>query len=250
MNRKGPGSRYTRYVRGDELNPRPLYAAGGIAALVQLLGLVVITVVMVSLGPKPVTAEEFFAVGSESAAQMLLRGDFVVLVFLIVPYLVTFPALYLALRRRAPLVAFFATLFTLLAVVVCLATESGFSLLYLAQQHAVATSEAQRAVLLAAGEAVIAGDMWHSTAAFASGILLQGSGIAISLVMLRSRDFHRITAWSGLLGNGLDLTQHLLQPMIPGVQGAIMTVTGLLYVVWFPTLARDLLRLGSRTTRG
>jgi hypothetical protein len=237
-------------VSRDQFDPTPLYRAGGIAALVQLFGLALIGVVLAALGPRPETTEAFFAAYSDGAVWMVLRGDLIVLALLIVPYVLTFPALYLALRRRAPLIAPFCLLFTVMAVTLCLATESSFSLLHLAELHAAATTAAERSVFAAAAEAVIAGDMWHSTAAFASGILLQGSGVAISLVMLGSRDFHRITAWSGLLGNGLDLTQHLLHPVVPGFAAAIMSVMGLFYLVWFPMLARDLLRLGARSSRG
>ena len=216
----------------------------------QLLGLVLIGVVLAALGPKPETAEGFFTAYSEGAMRMLLRGDLFVLALLIVPYGLTFPALYLALRRRAPLIASFCLLFTLMAVTMCLATESSFSLLHLAELHAAATTAAERSVFAAAAEAVIAGDMWHCTAAFASGILLQGSGVAISLVMLGSTSFHRITAWSGLLANGLDLVQHVLHPAVPGFAAAVMSVMGLFYLVWFPMLARDLLRLGGRSREG
>ncbi len=36
-----------------------------------------------------------------------------------------------------------------------------------------------------------------------------GGGVIISLVMLRSRDFSKVTAIAGLLGNTLDLTKFL-----------------------------------------
>jgi uncharacterized membrane protein YedE/YeeE len=105
-------------------------------------------------------------------------------------------------------------------------------------------TDAQRAQLLAAGEAVLAADMWHSSGGFAAGILLQGSGVLISLVMLKSRNFSKITAWTGLLGNGFDLVQHLLHLFAPAIAGVILMIAGPFYLVWFPMLARDLLQLG------
>jgi hypothetical protein len=75
------------------------------------------------------------------------------------------------------------------------------------------------------------------------GILLQGSGVMISLIMLRSQDFHKVTAIAGLVGNGLDLIQHVIHPFTPSVASIIQQVMGLFYFVWYPMLAWDLFRL-------
>jgi hypothetical protein len=153
------------------------------------------------------------------------------------------------LRRVSPVATLFATLFTLIAVTICFASESTFSLLHLGGQYAAAVSEAQRAQLLAAGEAVIASDFWNSSGAYMSGILLQGGGVIISLVMLRSRDFSKVTAIAGLLGNALDLIQHLLHPFTPSLSATIQMLMGPFYLLWFPLLARDLFRLGQNSAK-
>ena len=112
-----------------------------------------------------------------------------------------------------------------------------------------ATSEAVRTQLLSAGEAVIASDMWNSSAAYMGGILLQGSGVMISVIMLRSKDFSKVTAYSGLLGNGFDLIQHILHIFLPAVSSFITMFMGVFYFVWFPMLARDLFRLARAAGR-
>lgn len=61
--------------------------------------------------------------------------------------------------------------------------------------------------------------------------------------MLRSRDFSKLTAYAGLLGNGLDLLQHLAHPFAPAFSESIMPFMGIFYLVWFPMLARDFIRL-------
>jgi len=116
-------------------------------------------------------------------------------------------------------------------------------MLQLGGQYAAASSEAVRAQLLAAGEAVIASDMWNSSGAYVSGFLMQGGGVIISLSMLRSRDFSKVTAWAGLLGNGFDLIQHALHPFAPSTSSVLMMVMGPFYLAWFPMLARDFFRL-------
>ncbi len=225
-----------------EPNNKSLYTLGGVAAILQLIVILVYSVLLGVLGPKPVSAAEYFSIYQSSKVQAFLRGDFLLLV-LIGLYLGTFPALYAALRRLSPVYAALATLFTLLAVAGTFATESSFSLLHLGEQYVNATSEAMRTQFLAAGEAVIASDMWNSSAAYMGGILLQGSGVMISVIMLRSKDFSKVTAYSGLLGNGFDLMQHILHPFLPSVS-TFLSFLMVFYLIWYPMLARDLLRLG------
>ncbi|MDJ0754349.1 MAG: hypothetical protein QNJ45_12580 [Ardenticatenaceae bacterium] len=223
-----------------------LYRMGGVAAFLQLAAILILTIVIATLGPKPTTAEEYFAIHQSSRVAAVLRGDFLLLI-LIGLYLGTFPALYMALRHLNPIATAMATLLTIIAVTLTFSSESTFSLLHLGDLYGAAETDAQRVQLLAAGEAVIATDMWHNSGAYMCGILLQGSGVMISLIMLRSKAFSKITAYSGLLGNGLDLIQHVLHPLVPGVSAVIMGVMGIFYLVWFPMLGRDLLRLSRKT---
>jgi hypothetical protein len=222
-----------------------LYTIGGAAALLQLVSIVSYSVILAVLGSKPASAAEYFAIHQSSPLAAILRSDFLLL-FLVGGYFGTFPALYLSLRKVSPAAAMFATLFTFVAVTVCFATESTFALRYLAEKYALAATEAQRAQLLAAGEAAIASDLWNSSGAYVSGLLMQGGGIIISLVMLRSKDFSKVTAVAGLLGNAFDLTQHLLHPWAPSISAPIQMLMGPFYLVWFPMLARDLFRLGRK----
>lgn len=221
---------------------RDLYRIGGMAALLQLVAILAVIVARAVLGPKPDTVEEFFAIQRASPLAAILRGDFLLL-FLIGGYLGTFPALFLSLRRSSPVTVSFATLFTFVAVILSFSTESTFSLLHVGNQYAAATGEVIRSQITAAGEAVIASDGWNSSAGYMTGILLQGGGVMISLVMLRSRDFSKVTAFAGLLGNALDLVQHVLHPFTPALSATIQMVMGPFYFVWFPMLARDLFRL-------
>jgi hypothetical protein len=229
-------------LSNDFLKCKSIFVIGGISAILQLMAILGYSVALAALGPQPTSAAEYFAIYQESPIQMVLRGDFLLLI-LIGLYLGTFPPLYISLRRLSPVYTALATLFTIITVALAFAGEATFSLLYLAEQYATSTSEMLQAQFLAAGEAVIASGMWHSTAAYMSGILLQGSGVMISIIMLRSPDFHKVTAYAGLFGNGLDLIQHLIHPFAPEVSAILMQVMGLFYFIWFPMLAWDFLRL-------
>jgi hypothetical protein len=215
-------------ARGSNL--KGLFAIGGVAALLQLTTILAMAIVMATLGQKPTSAEEYFTIQQGSRLASILRGDLLTLI-LIGLYLGTIPALYAALRPVSPVYAALAALFTLIAVTGAFATESTFSLLYLGDRYAAAAGPAERARFLAAGEAVIASDMWNSSAAYMGGLLLQGAGVMISVIMLRSRDFSRVTAYAGLLGNGFDLAQHTVHPFAPAVSTFIMAFMGLFYLV-------------------
>ena len=221
---------------------RTIYRIGGYAALIQLGSILTLLIVGIIVGSKPVSAEEYFAIHESSRLIAILRGDFFLL-FLVGAYLGTFPALYVALKPINHVAVFFATLFTFIAVIIIFATESTFALLHLGNQYAVSVSEAEQIRLITAAEAVIAADMWNSTAAYIGGIFAQGSGVIISLAMLRSKEFSKITAIAGLTGNAIDLCQHLAHPFTEDFSAIIHPVMGIFYFIWFPMLARDFFRL-------
>lgn len=222
---------------------KSLCKIGAAAALMQLACTLTIMIITFTLGQKPGTAEEYFTVFQNDRLTGLLRDDFSSL-NIIALYLGTFPGLYAALRRVNGVYAAFATALVFVGVTSCFATHSGFSMLHLSDQYAAATSAAQRSQLLAAGEAIVASDMWNSSGGYMAGILLQGAGVLISVVMLRSKDFSRVTAYAGLLANGFDLAQHILHPFTPSVSSTLLMIAGPFYLLWFPMLGRDLLRLG------
>jgi len=232
----------------DTLKVKSIYYIGGIAALLQLVTILGYSIALGVLGPKPGTAAEYFVIYQESPLEMVLRGDFSLLI-LIGLYLGTFPALYITLRRLSPVYSAMATLFTIISVTMTFAGESTFALLHLAEQYVSSTSETLQAQLIAAGEAVIAAGMWHSSASYMNGILLQGSGVMISIIMLRSQDFHKVTAYAGILGNGLDLIQHIIHPFAPEVSAILTQVMGLGYLAWFPMLAWDFFRLAGKKSK-
>jgi hypothetical protein len=226
-------------------NWKSIYKIGGIAVILQLVVILGYSTAYAVLGPKPASAAEYFAIWQTSPLEIVLRGDFLLLI-LIGLYLGTFSALYMALKRVNPIYSALATLFTIMAVVLTFGSESTFSLLHLVEKYAAAGSDALRAQFLAAGEAVIATDMWHTSGAYMTGILLQGSGVLISIIMLRSDDFSKVTAISGLLANAFDLVQHLLHPFWPGIS-EILTMFMVVYFVWYVMLGRDLFRLAKKS---
>jgi len=223
------------------LEQKIILLAGGSAAIVQLFSILIIMITIPLFGLRPETIEEFFTLYSQNRLEAILRDDFSSLV-IIAMYLFTFPAMYMILKRTYPLISAFIIIGVLIAVTICFSGHSGLSLVFLSEQFANATSDLDRLRLMAAGEAILAGDMWHSSAGFISGILLQGAGVVFSLIMLRTSSFSKVTAYSGLVGNSFDLIQHLFHSVIPDLSTYAMVVAGPAYIIWFIMLARDLIK--------
>jgi hypothetical protein len=222
---------------------KKLYKICGTTASILLIYSLVTMLILVTIGGQPETAREGFSMLQENRLAGLLRLD--VLSVLVMPlYYLLFLGLYAALKKTHLPYATVATLFVFAGLTLFLATPSVFSWLALSDKFAVTTSEEQKTLLLAAGEAILASDMWHGSGPIMGGILMQTGALIISVIMLRSKDFAKSTAYVGIVTHGLDLA-HILVGFFSVTGGIIlMAIAGPLYLVWFPLIARDFFRLG------
>jgi len=221
---------------------RTVCRVGGTAALVQLACVLVTMAVIVGLGGEPSTARECYDLLEANRLVGLLRLDFATLVSMVLYYLTVF-GIYAALRRSAPGPAALATALAFVGLTLWLSVHSAVSMVHLADRFAAAATEAERVLLLAAGEAVLASNMWNSSAAVVAGFLVQTSLVALCVLMLGSLRFGRWTAWIGIAANGIDVLHVAVNVLAPGNSAdVLMAVAGPLYPVWFVLLARDLLR--------
>lgn len=229
-----------------DTNWKSIYKLGAVASLILLVYSLVTMILMIIIGGQPATAQEGFDILQENRLVGLLRLD-VLTVFVVPLYYLLFFSLYTALKRTHNAYAALAAVLGFAGVTLFLATPSVFSWLALSDKFAAAASDAQREQLLAAGEAILASDMWHGTGGIMSGLLLQTATLSMSVIMLRSNAFSKFTAWTGILTHGLDLLHIVIGLFVPTVGFMLMWIAGPLYLVWFPSIARDFFRL-SRTT--
>ncbi len=221
--------------------PPTLLVLGGCAAWLLLAYALATLIQLVALGGQPDSARAGFALLAENRLLGWLRLDG--LTSLVMPlYYLIFLGLYAALRRTDSALSLLAAALAFAGVTLFLATPSAFAFLTLSDRFAAATDEAQRTLLLAAGEAILAADMWHGSGALMGGLLLQTAALLASGVMLRSRAFSQWTAWVGILTHGLDWLHMVAGLVFPALGATIMFVAGPLYLVWFPLLARDFCR--------
>lgn len=178
----------------------------------------------------------------------LLRLDLPTVAALPLYYLL-FLGIFVALRKSDRANALLSVVLAFAGVTLVLATPTALSMVQLSDKFAAATSDTARNQLLAAGEALMATDIWHSTGAIIGGVLLQCGAVLISVVMLRGAVFSKVTAWLGIIMHGLDLA-HILGGLFLPVSGMILlAIAGPLYPIWFLLVGLRLLRLAARNDR-
>lgn len=152
--------------------------------------------------------------------------------------LTLFPALYLALKGQNKSWALIALVLGLVALIALIPARPIVEMLQLSARYAAATSDAQRTIYQAAGEATLA--LFTGTAYYVHYILGTISLLISSILMLRSPFFSKAAAYVGIVSNVSAFG--LLIPGI-GVYISLVSVVGLL--VWWLMLARVFLWLGS-----
>jgi hypothetical protein len=116
------------------------------------------------------------------------------------------------------------------------------SVLPLSDQYAAATTEAQRAALLAAGEALNAlGTAMPETIGF---LFMAVAGLIISLVILRGETFDKTTAYVGILAGVITFVNDISVVIAPSIADILMPINGLFWLVWWIMVSWGLFRLG------
>jgi hypothetical protein len=238
------GTKQEKADGGNSGDLSGLYRIGSIATFVLIVYSLAMMVQMVVLGGQPATAAQAFDLLQHNRVVGLLRLDLPTVAVLPLYYLL-FLGLYAALKQSDRANALLSTVLAFAGVTLVLATPTALSMIPLSDKFAAATTEAARAQFLAAGEAIMAADIWHATGAILGGVLLQSGAVLISVVMLRGGVFSKTTAWLGIVMHGLDLA-HILGGLILPVSGIILlAIAGPLYPVWLFLVGRRLMKLAS-----
>lgn len=155
----------------------------------------------------------------------------------------TILAIYSALRRDSEAYAAFGTILFFVGLAVYLASSRAFPVLSLSSQYAVATTDAQRSLLAAAGQAMLAEGQSRA------GIpLMEFACLVISAVMLRGKVFSKATAYAGILGNALLIVVEIITTFARGLPSAGFVIAicgGLSLMTWYLLVGRRLLQLGA-----
>ncbi len=165
-----------------------------------------------------------------------------------------FLALYGALKRVKKNSMTIATTFGFVGIAVYFASNQAFSMLALSDQYAAATTDAQRSMLLAAGEALLAinnpGCIYQGTGIYMSLLLVTLAGLIISIVMLRSSIFGKTTAYVGVVAHVFGLGFFIALAFAPAIRAIPPSISAVLLVIWYILIALRLFQLGSGISKG
>lgn len=231
----------------DTSNPvfRSLCKTGGVASLVFIIYSLITMVILTVVGSPPSTAAEAFSMLQTNRFLGLLRMDLLT-VFCIPLYYLIFLGIFLALDGKKNAWSIIALLSVFVGVTLFLATPSVLSVLSLSDKYATATSEIQRGQLIAAGEALLASDMWHGSGAILGGILIQFGALLLSVLMLPGKVFNKLTAYIGIITHGLDFLHFIFLFLIPSLGVILLAVAGILYLLWLPLIGVRLIQIGKK----
>jgi len=225
-------------------NWNPLCRFGGVAALILLVYSLATMVQMIVLGGQPASAAQAFDLLDHHRIVALLRLDLPTVCAMPLYYLL-FLGLFAALKRSSPSYSLLSAALAFSGATLVLSTPTALSLVPLSDKYASAATDAARMQLLSAGEALMAADIWHSTAAILGGVLLQCGAVLICVVMLRGGVFSRATAWLGIVMHALDLA-HIVSGLFLPVAGVVLlSIGGPLYPIWLFLVGRRLLKLAA-----
>lgn len=240
---------------------RYLYKAGAAAALVAALifrrnldaeWMLLRMTGLINTGPSslPNTVNDWFTLLQKNA----LLGLTLLNLFDLVNYALVgllFLATFAALRRTSPSWIAVASALSFVGITIYLGSNQVFTMLSLSKQYAAVTTETQRAMVLAAGEAVLA---VHNNASYAgssiylSFLLVSAAGLIIAAVMLRSRIFNKGTAYTGILANGFGLGYYIILAFAPALVSIPLSISAIFLLIWYIQVGFRLWSLGSMKT--
>lgn len=218
---------------------RWLYRIGGAAALFAAAMIPIQLTVFITWG-QPETALGWFTLFEDSKLAGLLAFELLLVISTALGIATTL-ALYVALRGVNESLMAIALVVGLLEAVAFIMARPAFEMLYLSERYAAATTDAQRAMFLGAGEAMLAtfnGTAFHLSINFFSIYFL-----IVSIVMLRSHIFGRVIAYLGILAALFNWALYV--PQI-GIFLSILSIVPF-WAIWLILVARKLLQLARAT---
>ena len=173
-------------------NWRSLYKIGGFAALgTVLVGLVEIGITFLPGGnTSNKTVFDWFTLFQNNWFMGLRNLGLLNLLFYALDIPIFF-ALYGAHRKTSQTLAALAMIVSFIGVAVFYATNRAFAMLDLSNQFALATTEAQRSMLAAAGQAMLSVGQSHTPGTFIAFFLSESASLLISVVMYTRQAFQQ-----------------------------------------------------------
>jgi hypothetical protein len=158
-----------------------------------------------------------------------------------------FVALYGAHQKEYRAYAALALIVWLVGATIYISNNTAIPMSVLSSKYASATTDSQRTILTAAGEAMIVRGADFTPGSFVGFFLTEIAAIGFSFIMLRSRLFGRAIAYLGIVGFVLLSIFTICSTFFPALftMGMVVAmVGGLSGLFWYILVAFRLLRLG------
>ena len=218
-------------------NWNPLFKLGGVSAL-MMVGIIIAQMIVFMSVPPPYEgdASAWFELFQNNKIIGLINFELlmIVYVFLSIPIMLS---LYVLLRRVSPSFTAIYVVLSLFGIMSFIVARPAFEMLSLSNGYAAATTDAERAIYLSAGETLLA--IFHGTAFQVSYVLGSLSGLIISLVMLKADIFSKTTAYLRIASSVFDFGLY-----VPVVGMYISIFSVLFLLAWDVLIARRLFQLG------
>lgn len=219
--------------KNENTDWKRLFQIGGVSALISAA---IIPISIAAFFVWPLFPDEIFTVIQSDRLAGLMGLDFLYFVgsFLTIPL---YLCLYVTLRNTSETFSVLALVLGFLGLVSLIPARPIFEMLSLSDQYAIATSESQKAEIMAAGRATLA--MFHGTAFNVHYVFGTTSLLISSVLMLYSQIFNKAIAYVGIITNALVFTYYV--PEI-GVYLSLFSVVG--YLIWWLLIAKKFLKIG------
>lgn len=213
-----------------------LYRSAGVAALTVAV-IIPFQIIVFIIWPPPLQgdASDWFALFQSNWLLGLINLDLLLVLDNLLGIPITL-ALYVLLRRSNQSIMALAAALAFLGIILYVVTNPAIQMLALSERYAAATTDAERASYLAAGQAMLAN--WQGTAFHVAYIIGSLAWIAIPAVMLRGTMFGRAIAYLGIAANTIGLGLYV--PVV----GLFLSVFSVLFLeAWYILLGLRLLQL-------
>jgi hypothetical protein len=158
-----------------------------------------------------------------------------------------FIGLYGILRRHKRSPAAIASLFAFIGIAVYLASNTALSLLHLSSKYVAAANEAQKSIILAAGEAMLA--IYEGIGVDVGLFLFMIAVLIVSTLAFQTRFLGNGIGWAGMLAALLTLAYYACSAFTAQAI-FILEAAGVFLVIWLVLVGLSLLRLQVQGAEG
>ena len=215
-----------------------IYKIGAVTTIIVLCGIILDMVVGTITGGNiaelPQTAIERFNQFKETPLLGLYNLDLLNIInqIIIIPSIF---ALYAAHRDTNKPSALLSLILFLVGTTIFVTSNTALTMLDLSQKYFAASSEEQRMLLAAAGEAMLAKGSHGSLGVFIGFALPTFANALMSCVMLKGNIFSRANSYIGIIGNSLMVIYIIMVTFMPSVEKMALVFAmpaGLLLMTW------------------